>query len=85
MATPTEAEMLVNNSARTLSDGYWVCVPEKAVGKHLRATMKEGAKRTVELTDAMAAGCRTGMMIELYSGHCTQVVRLRDYRAAASR
>ena len=36
VSAPTEAEMLVNNSASSLSDGYWLCVLEKAVGKRMR-------------------------------------------------
>jgi hypothetical protein len=40
--------MLVNNSASTLADGYWVCVLQKAIGKRIQATMKERAKRTAD-------------------------------------
>jgi len=85
VSAPTEAEMLVNNSASSLSDGYWLCVLEKAVGKRMRATTKNQAKRTAEATDAMAAGGGTGMMIKLYSGHRFQTIKLRDPREAAKR
>ena len=74
VSAPTEAEMLVNNSASSLSDGYWLCVLEKAVGKRMRATTKNQAKRTAEATDAMAGGGGTGMMIKLYSGHRSQAI-----------
>ena len=85
VSAPTEAEMLVNNSASSLSDGYWLCVLEKAVGKRMRATTKNQAKRTAEATDAMAAGGSTKMMIKLYSGHRSQAIKLRDSREAARR
>ncbi len=85
VSAPTEAEMLVNNSASSLSDGYWLCVLEKAVGKRMRATTKNQAKRTAKATDAMAGGGGTGMMIKLYSGHRSQAIKLRDPREAAKR
>jgi hypothetical protein len=82
VAAPTEAEMLVNNSTSSLTDGIWLCVLEKALGERMRAHARSAAKRTAEATDAMAAGGNTGLMIELYSGRRARSVKLRDPRKA---
>jgi hypothetical protein len=82
VAAPTEAEMLVNNSSSSLTDGIWLCVLEKAVGQRMRAHTRKAAKRTAEATDAMAAGGNTSLIIELYSGHRTRSVNLRDPQKA---
>jgi Calpain family cysteine protease len=82
---PTEAELLVNNSASSLEDGVWLCVLEKALGKRLRARAKDAAKRTAEPTDAMASGGSTAGVMTLYSGHKVKGIKLRDTRQANAR
>jgi hypothetical protein len=81
---PTEAELLVNNSASSLTDGLWLGVLEKALGERMRAHTKSAVKRTAEATDAMAAGGHLGLIIELYSGHRARSVALRHPRAATA-
>jgi hypothetical protein len=82
---PTDAELLVNNSASSLEDGIWLCVLEKALGKRLRARSKDSAKRTAEPTDAMASGGSTAIVITLYSGHKVKGIKLRDPQHARAR
>lgn len=76
--TLTQAEILVNNSGKSLEDGYWLAVLEKALGLRMRRFAKSEAKKTAEATDAMAGGGDTGMMIHLYSGHPAQHIKLRE-------
>lgn len=85
VSAPTEAELLVNNSASSLADGIWLCVLEKAIGERMRRTARDPANRTAEATDAMAAGGSTGMIIPLYSGHKARSIKLRDGRESAAR
>jgi len=79
VAAPTDAEILVNNSASSLDDGIWLAVLEKALGKKMRRLVS-APKRTSEATDAMALGGTTGLMIRLYSGHQDTKIRLRESR-----
>lgn len=85
VSAPTEAELLVNNSASSLTDGIWLCVLEKALGQRLRARSKDPAKRTAEPTDAMAGGGSTATVMALYSGHKAKSIKLRDPRQAGVR
>jgi Calpain family cysteine protease len=85
IAAPTQAELLINNSSSSLSDGIWLCVLEKALGKRLRAHAKDPAKKTAEPTDAMASGGSTSTVMTLYSGHKPKSIKLRDSRQAAAR
>jgi hypothetical protein len=85
VSAPTEAELLVNNSASSLEDGVWLCVLEKALGKRLRAKSKDAAKRTAEPTDAMASGGSTATVMTLYSGHKVKGIKLRDARQTGAR
>jgi hypothetical protein len=85
IAAPSEAELLVNNSSSSLSDGIWLCVLEKALGKRLRLHAKDPAKKTAEPTDAMASGGSTATVMTLYSGHKPKAIKLRDSRQAAAR
>jgi hypothetical protein len=85
IVAPTEAELLVNNSSSSLSDGIWLCVLEKALGKRLRAHAKDPAKKTAEPTDAMASGGSTATVMTFYSGHKPKAIKLRDSRQAAAR
>ncbi|MBS0207977.1 MAG: hypothetical protein JSS27_03390 [Planctomycetes bacterium] len=73
----SDAEMLVNNSAASLEDGLWLTVLEKAFGQRMRATAP-AAKRTGEVTDAIASGGSTGKVIEMYTGHEVERITLRD-------
>jgi hypothetical protein len=82
VAAPTEAELLVNNSSTSLSDGTWLCVLEKAVGKRMRLRTESQALHTAEATDAMASGGQTGQVIQLYSGHKPRTIPLRNSRTA---
>ncbi len=82
---PTEAELLINNSSSSLSDGIWLCVLEKALGERLRKISKDPAKRTAEPTDAMAFGGSTAAVMTLYSGHKAKVIKLRDPKQASAR
>ncbi len=82
---PTEAEMLVNNSSSSLTDGHWICVLEKAIGERMRKTTKVESKRTAEATDAMASGGSTAMVIALYSGHKAKSITLRSPAHAIAR
>jgi hypothetical protein len=82
---PTEAELLINNSSSSLSDGIWLCVLEKALGERLRQKSKDPAKRTAEPTDAMASGGSTATVMTLYSGHKAKAIALRDSKQAAAR
>ena len=82
---PTLAELLVNNSSSSLSDGTWLCVLEKAVGERMRDMTRNAASGTAEATDAMASGGSTAMIIELYTGHKVHAIKLRDPIAAANR
>lgn len=74
----SQAEILVNNSGKSLQDGYWLAVLEKALGLRMRKIVKSVAKKTAEATDAMASGGDTGMVIHLYCGHPAQRIGLRD-------
>jgi hypothetical protein len=85
VGAPTEAELIVNNSVSSLTDGIWLCVLEKALGQRLRATSKDPAKRTAEPTDAIAAGGSTATVMTLYSGHKAKSIKLRDPRQAGVR
>lgn len=76
--TLSQAEILVNNSGKSLQDGYWLAVLEKALGLRMRRMIKSEAKKTAEATDAMASGGDTGMVIHLYSGHPAQSIALRN-------
>jgi hypothetical protein len=85
VGAPTEAELLINNSASSLTDGIWLCVLEKALGQRLRAQSKDPAKRTAEPTDAMAAGGSTATVMTLYSGRKAKSIKLREPRQAGAR
>jgi hypothetical protein len=84
VAAPSQAELLINNSASSLSDGIWLCVLEKALGQRLRARAKDPSQRTAEPTDAMASGGSTAAVITLYSGHKAKGIGLRDARQASA-
>ncbi len=85
VSAPTEAELLINNSSSSLSDGIWLCVLEKAIGERLRKISKDPAKRTAEPTDAMAFGGSTAAVMTLYSGHKAKVIKLREPKQASAR
>jgi hypothetical protein len=81
---PTDAEILVNNSATSLEDGIWLTVLEKAIGRKMRLAAKP-EKRTGEATDAMAHGGSAGKVIQWYTGHETIGIKLRDPAHAEAR
>jgi hypothetical protein len=72
----TDAEALVNNTASTLRDGYWVVVLELAVGEVFRARERAGL-RTPDPADAIAFGGSSRRVIEVYTGHRAGTVPLR--------
>jgi hypothetical protein len=74
---PSDAEILINNSAISLEDGIWLTVLEKAIGEKMRSTAKR-EKRTGEATDAMAHGGSTAGVMRWYSGHEMVNIKLRD-------
>jgi hypothetical protein len=78
VSAPTEAEMIVNNSASSLEDGYWLCVLEKALGERMRETTRLPFQRTPEPTDAMASGGTPDLVINLFSGHRAERVLLSE-------
>ena len=85
VGAPTQAEMLVNNSASSLADGVWLCVLEKAVGKRQQARSKDPKARMPEPTDAMSVGGSIVGMMQLYSGHAVKSIQLRDPEHAADK
>jgi len=85
IAAPSQAEMLVNNSGSTLTDGIWVVVLEKALGEHLRSHAKKPAAKTAEATDAMAQGGTSEGVIHLFSGHGSKQINLRDPKKSRER
>jgi hypothetical protein len=70
--------MIVNNSASSLEDGYWLCVLEKALGERMRETTRLPFQRTPEPTDAMASGGTPDLVITLFSGHRPERVLLGE-------
>jgi hypothetical protein len=73
---PSDAEILINNSAVSLEDGIWLAVLEKALGERMRR-MAKPEKRTAEAIDSMAAGGTTSMIIHLFGGHTALDISLR--------
>ena len=83
--TPSDAELLINNSSSSLADGLWLCILEKALGQRLRARTKDPAKKTAEPTDAMASGGNMVTVMTLYSGHKIKSIKVRDPQHASER
>jgi hypothetical protein len=80
----SDAEILVNNSASSLEDGLWLSVLEKAVGREMWRRAPPG-KKTGEATDAMASGGSTAHIIQIFTGHQTDSITLRDPQHAKAR
>jgi hypothetical protein len=78
---PTVAEVLVNNSSSSVTDGVWLCVLEEALGKRLRKKSKDPTVHTLEPADAIASGGSTATVITLYSGHKTKSLKLHGKQA----
>ena len=81
---PTDAEILINNSAASLEDGLWLTVLEKAIGEKMRLGAKP-EKRSAEATDSMSHGGSPGHVMQWYSGHELINVKLRDPAQAEAR
>ena len=81
---PTDAEILINNSAISLEDGIRLTVLEKAIGEKMRMTAKPD-KRSAEATDSMSHGGSPGKVMEWYSGHELINIKLRDPAQAEDR